>query len=71
MLLLDLTDQVVVPQAVAEEIEAGPSDDQARQALAAGRFTVVDTPPPSPELLSWDLGQGETAVLSLAVTEKN
>lgn len=69
-LLLSLADQVVVPREVAEEIEAGPTQDQARQALAAGRFTVIDTPSPPPELLAWDLGSGETAVLSLAIAEK-
>lgn len=69
-LLLSLAEQVVVPRAVAVEIEAGPSQDEARQALDSGRFTIVDTPPPPPELLAWDLGSGETAVLSLAMTEK-
>ncbi|MBN1936421.1 MAG: DUF3368 domain-containing protein [Anaerolineae bacterium] len=63
-----LAAQVVVPHPVAEEIEAGPPLDPARQALASGRFTVIDTPPPSPELLAWDLGYGETAVLSWAIT---
>jgi predicted nucleic acid-binding protein len=69
-LLLAQADQVVVPRAVETEIQAGPPQDQARQALAAGRFTVVDSPPPPPELLSWDLGSGETAVLSLAIVER-
>jgi predicted nucleic acid-binding protein len=39
--------------------------------LAANQFTIVDSPPPPPELLSWDLGSGETAVLSLAISERN
>lgn len=69
-LLLALADQVVIPRLVAEEIQAGPVRDPARQILLAGRFTIVDTPPPPPELLAWDLGQGETAVLSLAVAER-
>lgn len=69
-LLLSLADRVVVPRPVAEEIQAGPAQDPARQALAADRFTVVDTPPPPQELLAWDLGRGETAVLSLAITER-
>lgn len=68
-LLLALPDQVVVPRAVALEIQAGPADDRARQALAAGRFTIVDTPPPPAEILAWDLGEGETAVLSFALAE--
>ena len=68
-LLPALADQIVVPQAVAAEIQAGPAQDQARQALATGQFTIVDTPSPPPELLSWDLGSGETSVLSLAIAE--
>lgn len=69
-LLLSLAEQVVVPRAVATEIEAGPAQDRARQLLAAGRFTVVDSPPPPPELLAWDLGRGKTAVLALTLAEK-
>ncbi len=64
-----LAEQVVVPRAVAMEIMSGPGEDQARQALTAGRFTVVDTPPPPAAILAWDLGNGETAVLSLALAE--
>ena len=67
---LSLTAQVVVPRPVAEEIQAGPAQDPARQALTAGRFTIVDPPSPPPELLAWDLGHGETAVLSWAIAEK-
>ena len=70
-LILEQADQVVVPEPVAAEIQAGPAHDQARQILAASYFTIVDTPSPPPELLSWDLGSGETAVLSLAVAEPN
>ena len=36
----------------------------------AGQFPVVDTAPAPPELLAWDLGAGETAVLSLALAER-
>ena len=68
-LLFELPDEVVIPRAVAVEIQAGPAEDQARQALEAGRFTIVDTPPPSATLLAWDLGAGETAVLSFAIAE--
>jgi predicted nucleic acid-binding protein len=69
-LLLTLTDQVVIPRAVASEIEAGPVEDQAKQALATGRFTIRDTPSPPEELLGWNLGSGETAVLSFAMVEE-
>jgi predicted nucleic acid-binding protein len=63
-----LADEVVVPQAVVEEIQAGPTGDPARQAVGSGRFAIVDTTPVS-EVLAWDLGTGETAVLSCALAE--
>ena len=33
-----LADDVVVPRAVAEEIDAGPSDDRARRVIAGARL---------------------------------
>jgi predicted nucleic acid-binding protein len=64
-----LAEQVVVPRAVAREIEAGP-EDPARRGIVAGHFAIVDTLPPPAEVLAWDLGAGETAVLSFALAEK-
>lgn len=68
-LLRTLPKRVVVPRAVANEINAGLPDDPARRALAHDEFQVIDTPAPAAEILAWDLGAGETAVLSLAATE--
>ena len=68
-LCLKLADSVVVPQAVATEIEAGPERDPARQVLAARRFDVVETPPPTEEVLAWNLEAGETAVISLGLAQ--
>jgi predicted nucleic acid-binding protein len=68
-LLLTSAEQVVVPRTVAEEIQVGPLDDPARRALASGSFSLVNTPSPPAELLAWDLGAGETAVLSWALIE--
>jgi predicted nucleic acid-binding protein len=64
-LLEKLPAQLVVPEAVVEEILAGP-DDPARRVLASGwglrRTATV------PEIVSeWGLGKGESAVLALAV----
>jgi predicted nucleic acid-binding protein len=67
-LLTQLADAVVIPRAVAVEIDAGPKDYSARQVLTTGVFTVVETPPASNELLAWDLGAGETAVLAYALS---
>jgi predicted nucleic acid-binding protein len=65
-LLLELPEQVVVPRAVVEEILAGPTDDPARHLIEEGYFKTVEVPP-SPEVIAWDLGAGETAVLSFAL----
>lgn len=61
--LTELADEVVIPEDVASEVAAGP-DDQARRAVCAGMIPVVAAPPPTPELSAWDLGKGETSVLS-------
>ena len=65
-LLQQLADEVIVPQAVAAEIGAGPEDDPARRLIGAGAWPIVETPPALADLLAWDLGAGETAVLTYA-----
>ena len=52
---MKLPDEVIVPSAVVEEIQAGQSDDPAQVALASGKFPV-STIPVLPEILAWDLG---------------
>jgi predicted nucleic acid-binding protein len=66
-LFLELASQIIVPLAVAKEIDAGPEDDSARLLLATGRLPVVEAPLASEELLAWDLGVGETAVLAFGL----
>lgn len=66
-LLLKLPEQVVVPRPVETEIQVGPAGDPARQVLAAGKFSVVEVALRE-EILTWDLGRGETAVLSYALS---
>ena len=67
--LLDaLTDELVVPQAVAEEIGAKPGGALALQRLRSFPGTsVADETPVAPELGAWDLGRGELQVLALTV----
>ena len=76
LLIAARADEAVVPEAVAAEILAGPTTDPARRWIEAGAVRVtlapaasagVATPPPMPELLAWDLGAGETAVLAQAL----
>jgi predicted nucleic acid-binding protein len=65
-LLLNLPAEVLVPQGVVEEIQAGKSSDPARLILAAGNFPTAEIPA-LPDILAWDLGKGESAVLSYAL----
>jgi predicted nucleic acid-binding protein len=58
---------ILVPRAVAEEIEAKGETDAAAQALKDTRWLeVVEPLPVPPQIDEWDLGGGETAVLTWA-----
>lgn len=60
-----------IPRAVIEEIGAGCSDDPAVKWLQNPSIAdhIVDVPAAPPFLVQWDLGAGETAVLSLALAQ--
>jgi predicted nucleic acid-binding protein len=64
-LLSQLPDELIVPQAVVDEINAGPLTDAARQLLADSPLPLLPVVA-DPMVLTWDLGAGETAVLSYA-----
>lgn len=66
-LLTRLPQQAVIPSAVVEELMRASEDDPARRAVESGMFKIVETPAPPSEILAWDLGHGETAVLSYAL----
>ena len=59
--------EVIVPEAVAREITAGPTGDPASTALAAGSLGKPALATNRADVLEWGLGAGETAVLSLAL----
>ena len=67
-LLVALTDTLVVPQAVAKEVGAKP-DGEAILAELTGNpaYRVAGSEPVSPEVLAWDLGAGETQVITHAL----
>lgn len=65
-LLTLLADEVAVPRAVVDEIQAGPPDDPARLYLNLEALPISDVVP-EPVVQAWDLGYGETAVLSYAL----
>jgi len=60
-----------IPTAVVTEIGKGPASDPTIGWLASAVFEshVVETPSPPAFLEQWDLGAGETAVLSLALSD--
>ncbi|PSM47187.1 DUF3368 domain-containing protein [Chroococcidiopsis sp. CCALA 051] len=71
--LLQLVSQeIVVPAAVAMEIGQYGETDVTAAALAQTEWLVVVETPPVPELIqSWDLGAGESAVLTWGIVNPN
>lgn len=67
-LLAQLFDEILVPSAVWDEVTAGSKNDVAATELVkvswARRTEIASI---SPEVLAWDLGKGESAVLGLAL----
>lgn len=64
-LLRSVSQEVIVPAAVAMEIQQYGVRDVTSQAIAQTNWLVVVETPPVPELIqSWDLGPGESAVLT-------
>jgi predicted nucleic acid-binding protein len=67
-LLPATADKLLIPKAVAEEIRQAPSDDPARTWLdAEGEQFVEPTGPVAETVAAWDLGRGESRVLSVGV----
>jgi predicted nucleic acid-binding protein len=66
-LLSALADEIVAPQKVIDEINAGPADDPARAWLSNYPLQVAAISRAPAELLAWDLGAGETAVMAYAL----
>jgi predicted nucleic acid-binding protein len=67
--LLHLTaPEVLIPRAVAAEIEArGPSDPAVRALADTPWLRQIETPRIPDEVLAWDLGPGESAVIAWAL----
>lgn len=62
-------DAVVVPRAVADEVGRWGADDPVARALDETPWLkVVPNPTVPPSIQAWDLGAGETAVLSHALS---
>jgi predicted nucleic acid-binding protein len=67
-LLGALTGEIAVPRAVIREVTAKPDGERTVKTLTALESAiVVDDEVPPANILSWDLGPGETQVISHAV----
>jgi predicted nucleic acid-binding protein len=68
-LLPQLFAEVVVPEAVWEEVMAGGESDIAAAGMSsAGWIQRVKIPTIAPEVTVWNLGDGESEVLTFALT---
>ncbi len=68
-LLTSLSRAVCLPQAVVDEIAAGPAGDPARKAIESGWGLRAVPQVVHTDLLEWGLGPGETSVLALALEQ--
>ena len=66
-LLQQLPRELLLTDAVAAELLAGPISDAARKAVEQGWGIRVVTDTIPQELIDWGLGPGETAVLAVAL----
>ena len=57
---------LLLPEAVALEISAGPEGDAARTAIARGEIPDRRTVTVPADVVEWSLGSGESAVIALA-----
>lgn len=58
--------EIVVPAAVWQEIQQGPNSDRAKAVLPTLSWLKAVAVTADPAIIRWDLGVGETEVLSLA-----
>jgi predicted nucleic acid-binding protein len=59
--------EIVVPEAVWLEVMAGPQPDRAVQQLPRLKWLRKASISPAPDVMRWDLGEGETEVLSFVI----
>jgi predicted nucleic acid-binding protein len=56
-----------IPHALADELMHASAHVPARRAVESGLFKIIKTPVPPSAIQAWDLGPGESAVLSYAL----
>lgn len=69
-LLPRLFRRIVVPDAVWNEVVVEDKDDAVARELSAQSWPVPESVNPSPRVNAWNLGAGETAVLSHALAHR-
>ena len=71
-LLTQLTDELVIPAGVATEIAAGPVDDAGATWIESVKNDLVHGPVDvDPVVAAWELGMGESEVISYARQHKD
>jgi predicted nucleic acid-binding protein len=70
-LLPALFTEIVVPDAVWEEVVAGGADDPAARELEQAAWPVREAVEVSQRVAAWNLGAGESAVLSFGLRHPN
>jgi predicted nucleic acid-binding protein len=68
-ILPELFSEIVVPEAVWQEIVDGPHVDQATHLLPGLDWLKQERVAAMPDVIRWDLGPGETEVLSFAMQQ--
>lgn len=71
-LLLACTEELLVPEAVAEEVRQASADDTAREWLETKGETFVETNGTvAKEVAAWDLGRGDNHILLIPTPIQN
>ena len=70
-ILPELFTEIIVPETVWQEIVGGPHVDRAAQLLPELDWLKKENVTPTPDVIRWDLGIGETEVLSFAVKQSD
>jgi predicted nucleic acid-binding protein len=69
--LPELFTEIIVPEAVWQEIAGGSHLDRAAQLLPELTWLKKESIVPVPDVVRWDLGMGETEVLSFAISHSD